>query len=41
MQIAWTVSGDMALLDECQVWVMPINDEAFAAWLITQTPSEG
>lgn len=41
MTIAWTVSGDLNLIDECQVWVMPVNDEAFAAWLITQTPSEG
>lgn len=41
MTVAWTVSGDSSLVDECQVWVMPVNDEAFAAWLITQGPLEG
>lgn len=36
MTIAWTISGDSVFIDECQVWVMPVDDEAFAAWLVTQ-----
>jgi len=38
MTIAWTMSGDPTFIDECQVWVMPVDDEAFAAWLVTQMP---
>ena len=37
MEIAWCMVGDSENLDLCQVWVIPIGDEAFAAWLITQT----
>lgn len=36
MEIAWTLVGDTYDLDLCQVWVIPVNDEAFAAWLLTQ-----
>lgn len=35
MQIAWSISGDNSDPDLCQVWVIPIDDEAFAAWLMT------
>lgn len=36
MLIAWTVVGDPTDFDLCQVWTIPIDDEAFAAWLATQ-----
>lgn len=35
MGIAWTVVGDPRDIDLCQVWIIPIDDEAFAAWLMT------
>lgn len=35
MPIAWTVVGDADDQDLCQVWVIPIDDEAFAAWLMS------
>jgi hypothetical protein len=37
MEIAWTLVGDTWDIDTCQVWVIPVNDEAFAAWLTTQS----
>lgn len=37
MEIAWSVQGDTSDPDLCQVWVIPIADEAFNAWLATQT----
>lgn len=37
MEIAWMVQGDTTDFDLCQVWVIPVADEAFSAWLITQT----
>lgn len=36
IEIAWSAVGDFDDPQLCQVWVIPINDEAFAAWLITQ-----
>ena len=36
IQIAWMLSGDSHDLEAAQIWVIPVNDEAFAAWLITQ-----
>ena len=37
LTIAWTFAGDWHKeLEQGQVWIMPINDEAFAAWLATQ-----
>lgn len=33
MQICWTLIGDNRIIDECQLWFMPKNDEVFAAWL--------
>lgn len=35
MPIAWTLVGDTYDIDTCQVWIIPTNDEAFAAWLMT------
>lgn len=37
MTVAWSAVGDMEDLDLCQVWIIPIDDEAFSAWLITQS----
>lgn len=38
IKVAWSYVGDIAKsLDMGQVWVIPISDEAFAAWLITQS----
>jgi hypothetical protein len=39
MEIAWSIQGDPTDPDLCQVWVIPVADEAFASWLATQTPS--
>lgn len=36
LDIAWTLSGDAHDIDACQVWIIPSNDEAFAAWAVTQ-----
>ncbi len=36
MEIAWCLIGDETDLDLSQVWVIPVKDEAFAAWLVTQ-----
>jgi len=38
MVIAWMLVGDPYDIDACQVWVIPIEDEAFSAWLVTQSP---
>lgn len=38
MPIAWMLVGDRYDMDACQVWVIPTEDEAFAAWLVTQEP---
>lgn len=37
MTVAWSVVGDLEDLELCQVWVIPIDDEAFSAWLVTQS----
>jgi hypothetical protein len=36
IELAWCGLGDFDDLEQSQVWVIPTNDEAFAAWLITQ-----
>lgn len=41
MEIAWAVQGDTDDADLCQVWVIPTNDEAFAAWLAFQRGEAG
>lgn len=33
MRISWTLIGDERVIDECQLWFMPNDDEVFAAWL--------
>lgn len=40
MEIAWSVQGDTSDPDLCQVWIIPVADEAFSAWLSTQNISE-
>ena len=38
IKVAWSYVGDISKsLDMGQVWVIPISDEAFAAWLVTQS----
>lgn len=37
MELAWSVVGDTDDPELCQVWVIPVDDEAFSAWLITQS----
>lgn len=37
LQVAWTFAGEWHHeLDQGQIWVMPVDDEAFSAWIITQ-----
>ena len=38
MHIAWALVGDKHKdLGVCQVWVIPTQDEAFSAWIATQS----
>lgn len=37
LPIAWTFVGEVHRdLGMCQVWVIPTEDEAFSAWMVTQ-----
>jgi hypothetical protein len=36
MEIAWHLTGDADDLESCQVWFIPSQDEAFAAWVESQ-----
>lgn len=37
LEIAWAFVGDMHReIESGQIWIIPKNDEAFAAWLISQ-----
>ena len=37
LEIAWAIVGNINLgLDSCQVWTIPVNDEFFSAWLLSQ-----
>ena len=36
IELAWSAIGDFDEPEQCQVWVIPVEDEAFAAWLISQ-----
>lgn len=37
MEIAWHFIGTSRQeLGSCQVWVIPVQDEAFSAWMVTQ-----
>lgn len=37
LEIAWSLTGDKSDFDVCQVWVIPVDDEAFSAWLGMQS----
>lgn len=37
LEIAWCAVGDYDEPEQTQVWIIPVDDEAFAAWLITQS----
>lgn len=37
MEIAWHLIGTSRQeLGSCQVWIIPVQDEAFSAWMVTQ-----
>jgi hypothetical protein len=36
LELAWSVQGDPSNVELCQVWVIPVTDEAFASWLEMQ-----
>jgi hypothetical protein len=37
LEIAWSFAGSKEKdIAQCQVWFIPTEDEAFAAWLVTQ-----
>lgn len=36
MEIAWTLVGDTKDYATCQVWIIPVKDEFFAAWATSQ-----
>jgi len=37
MEVAWHFIGTPRQeLGSCQVWVIPVQDEAFSAWMVTQ-----
>jgi len=40
MEIAWSAQGDLDDPDLSQVWIIPLADEAFAAWLTQQQVGE-
>lgn len=40
MQVAWSLLGSRRLLDECQLWFMPVEDEAFASFLEDLAPKD-
>lgn len=37
LEVAWCAVGDYDEPELCQVWVIPVEDEAFSAWLVTQS----
>ncbi len=36
IEICWTIVGDKKNPDSAQVWFMPMKDDVFSAWLISQ-----
>lgn len=36
LEISWSLSGDVNDPEACQLWFVPMNDEAFHAWLISK-----
>lgn len=38
LPVAWTFLGEAHKdLATCQVWIIPVDDEAFSAWMVTQS----
>jgi hypothetical protein len=37
VEICWTLVGDKRNPDSAQVWFMPLKDDVFSAWLISQS----
>lgn len=37
IEISWCVVGDVDDAEQCQVWIIPVEDDAFSAWLIAQS----
>jgi hypothetical protein len=35
LPICWTISGDIDDMDSSQVWFMPLTDEIFTAWMVS------
>jgi hypothetical protein len=33
--ICWTIIGDIEDIDDSQVWFMPLTDDVFSAWLVS------
>jgi hypothetical protein len=33
MEIAWALMGDDFHVQECQLWWIPVEDDAFSSWL--------
>ena len=33
LEICWSLVGDLADLDESQLWFVPLNDEVFHSWM--------
>jgi hypothetical protein len=40
LDISWTIVGDINNFDSCQVWFMPLTDDIFSAWMISNTAEE-
>lgn len=36
IDICWTIVGDKKNPDSAQVWFMPMKDDVFSAWLVSQ-----
>jgi len=36
MEIAWALMGDDHHVQECQLWWIPVEDDAFSSWLSTK-----
>ncbi|CAB4155367.1 hypothetical protein UFOVP658_4 [uncultured Caudovirales phage] len=37
LEICWTIVGNKRNIDAAQVWFMPMKDDVFAAWMISQS----
>ena len=36
LEICWSISGDQNDPEASQLWLVPMNDEAFHAWLVSK-----